>query len=254
MEIMKRLQGLTAVVTGSTRGIGKGIALGYAKEGANVVISGTNAALCDEVARGIVKEGNSAVGIPCDISKIEDIEKLFDKTLEQFGAIDISVNNAGITLFRTFIETDVVSARKVWDVNIFGTYFCAQRAAKEMVRQNKGGKIINMSSICAEAGSPNLSVYAPTKAAISMMTKCMAIELAQYKINVNAIGAGVILTDINREHLSDPKNEEYWYSKIPWGRVGQPQDLVGAAIFLATAESEYVTGTTLFVDGGFILE
>ncbi len=123
-----------------------------------------------------------------------------------------------------------------------------------MVKRGKGGKIINMSSICSEAGSPNLSVYAPTKAAISMMTKCMAIELAKHRININAIGAGVILTDINREHLSDLKNEEYWYSKIPWGRVGQPQDLVGAAIFLATDESEYVTGTTLFVDGGFILE
>jgi NAD(P)-dependent dehydrogenase (short-subunit alcohol dehydrogenase family) len=87
-----------------------------------------------------------------------------------------------------------------------------------------------------------------------MMTKCMAIELAKEKINVNAIGAGVILTDINREHLSDPKNEEYWYSKIPLGRVGQPEDLVGAAIFLATSESDYMTGTTVFVDGGFIIE
>jgi NAD(P)-dependent dehydrogenase (short-subunit alcohol dehydrogenase family) len=251
---MKRLQGKTAVITGSTRGIGNGIALGFAREGANVVVSGTNADLCKEVADRIVRDGGIAVGVPCDISKVENIGRLYDKALERFGAVDISVNNAGITLFKDFLETDYASARKVWDVNIAGTYFCAQRAAREMVKRGAGGKIINMSSICAETGSPNLSVYAPTKAAISMMTKCMAIELAKHRINVNAIGAGVILTDINREHLSDPKNEEYWYSKIPWGRVGRPQDLVGAAIFLATDESEYVTGTTLFVDGGFIIE
>ena len=157
-------------------------------------------------------------------------------------------------MFKAFVDTDIQSARKVLDVNFLGTYFCAQRAAREMVKQNKGGKIINTSSICAQSGSQMLSIYAPTKAAISMMTKCMALELAQHKINVNAIGAGVILTDINREHLSDPKNQEYWYSKIPWRRVGQPNDLVGAAIFLATQESEYVTGTTLFVDGGFLIE
>ena len=251
---MKRLQGKTAVVTGSTRGIGKAIAFGYAREGANVVVSGSNVQLCKEVADAIKSEGGSALGIPCNVSKIEDIRRLFEKAIDRFGEINISVNNAGITLFRTFLETDVDSARKVWDVNLFGTYFCAQQAAKEMVRQGKGGKIVNMSSICAETGSPNLSIYAPTKAAISMMTKCMAIELAKEKINVNAIGAGVILTDINREHLSDPKNEEYWYSKIPLGRVGQPEDLVGAAIFLATSESDYMTGTTVFVDGGFILE
>lgn len=251
---MKRLEGITAVITGSTRGIGKGIALGFAREGANVVISGTNCSLCQEVTDSITREGGSAVGIPCDISKLDEIERLFDRALQAFGEINVAVNNAGITLFRPFLEVDLESARKVWDVNIAGTYFCAQRAAKEMVKRKKGGKIINMSSINSHVGAPNLSVYASTKAAISMMTKCLAIELAPHGINVNAIGAGVILTDINREYLSDPKNEAYWYSKIPWGRVGQPADIVGAALFLATAESEFVTGTTLFVDGGFTTE
>jgi NAD(P)-dependent dehydrogenase (short-subunit alcohol dehydrogenase family) len=122
-----------------------------------------------------------------------------------------------------------------------------------MIKQGKGGKIINMSSICSETGQHGLSGYAPTKAAITLMTKCMALEMAKYKINVNAIGPGTILTDINIEELSKPGAREKDEAKIPLG-IGMPEDIVGAAIFLATEESSYVTGTTLFVDGGFLIE
>lgn len=251
---MKRLLGKTAIVTGSTRGIGRAIAIGYAREGANVVVSGRNKSLCEEVSGIIKSEGNEATGIACDISDFDEINNLYNITIQVYGKVDIAVNNAGIAYFKSFVDMDPGTATKIWNTNIFGTFFGGQRAAKEMIKQGHGGKIINMSSISSETAAPGLSAYAPTKAAISLMTKCMALELAKDKINVNAIGCGVVLTDINREVLADPKVEQYYNEKIPWGRVGQPEDLVGLSIFLATDESEYITGTTVFIDGGFMIE
>lgn len=251
---MQRLKGKTAVVTGATRGIGKSIAFGYAREGANVVVTGTNAALCSEVAGKIRNQGGNAIGVRCDISNLDGIQVLFDEAVKAYGEVNILMNNAGISLFRPFVETSEAEARKVIDVNLIGSYFCGQRAAKEMIRQGKGGKIINMASVNCAAAAKNISIYACTKAAVSMMTKEMALELAEHKINVNCIAAGVTLTDINREHLADPENERYWYSKIPWGRVGSPEDHVGVSIFFAGSESDYITGTTLFVDGGYSVE
>ncbi|QTH40486.1 glucose 1-dehydrogenase [Cohnella sp. LGH] len=249
---MSRLAGKTAIVTGSTRGIGKGIAVRYGREGANVIVSGTNAELCEEVAESIRREGGSAIGIVCDVSDLDQINRLYDKTLEKFGEINIVVNNAGIAVFQPFIEVEPETVRKIWNVNLFGTFFSGQRAAKEMIRQGKGGKIINMSSISEEVGTADLTQYAMTKGGIKIMTKCMALELAQYGINVNAIGAGVIDTDISMEEFSKPGMREETVKRIPWGRMGEPEDLAGTAVFLAHEDSDYVTGTTVYVDGGLL--
>ncbi|OXS53706.1 hypothetical protein B1A99_29075 [Cohnella sp. CIP 111063] len=249
---MSRLAGKTAIVTGSTRGIGRGIAVRYGREGANVVVSGTNAELCEEVAESIRREGGSAIGIVCDVSDLDQINRLYDKTLEKFGEINIVVNNAGIAVFQPFIEVEPETVRKIWNVNLFGTFFSGQRAAKEMIRQGKGGKIINMSSISEEVGTADLTQYAMTKGGIKIMTKCMALELAQYGINVNAIGAGVIDTDISMEEFSKPGMREETVKRIPWGRMGEPEDLAGTAVFLAHEDSDYVTGTTVYVDGGLL--
>ncbi|RED56212.1 SDR family NAD(P)-dependent oxidoreductase [Cohnella phaseoli] len=249
---MSRLAGKTAIVTGSTRGIGKGIAVRYGREGANVIVSGTNAELCEEVAESIRREGGSAIGIVCDVSDLDQINRLYDKTLEKFGEINIVVNNAGIAIFQPFIEVEPETVRKIWNVNLFGTFFSGQRAAKEMIRQGKGGKIINMSSISEEVGTADLTQYAMTKGGIKIMTKCMALELAQYGINVNAIGAGVIDTDISMEEFSKPGMREETVKRIPWGRMGEPEDLAGTAVFLAHEDSDYVTGTTVYVDGGLL--
>ena len=243
---LNRLKGKVAVVTGSTRGIGRAIAIGYGRECAKVVVSGTKTHLCDEVSALIRSEGGEAIGIPCDISKMEDIDNLYTKTLETYGRVDVAVNNAGVAKFKPFLEMDRETISWIWNINLYGTYFCAQRAAQQMVKQGGGGKIINMSSITADTGQIGLSAYAPTKAAISLMTKCMALEMAPYKINVNAIGAGTILTDINRNELDFERDER----EIPLG-IGQPEDLVGIAILLATDESRYMTGHTVYVDGGY---
>ncbi|RXZ79788.1 glucose 1-dehydrogenase [Paenibacillaceae bacterium] len=247
---MNRLQGKTAIVTGSTRGIGRAIAEAYAREGANVIISGTNQGLCDSVAAGIRAAGGVAVPIPCDISQLEQIQHLYDRTLEQFGEINIVVNNAGIAIFKAFVDVTPEEVQKIWGINLFGTFFSSQRAAQEMIKQGKGGKIINMSSISEEVGTPMLTQYATTKGGIKIMTKCMALELAAHKINVNAIGAGVIDTDISAAEFAKPGAREENTARIPWGRMGEAEDLAGVAIFLGSDESDYVTGTTIFVDGG----
>ena len=244
--VCERLKDKVAVVTGSTRGIGRAIALAYAKEGAKVVISGTKADLCSEMVELIKSEGGEALAVPCDVSKAEDVDNLFNRTLEAYGRLDISVQNAGVAKFTPFLEMTREEAKSIWDINLYGTYFCAQRAAQIMVKQGGGGKIINMSSIASVTGQVGLSVYAPTKAAISLMTKCMALEMAPYKINVNAIGPGTILTDLNRNDLDMERDER----EIPLG-IGKPEDLVGIAILLATSESDYMTGHTIFVDGGY---
>lgn len=246
---LNRLTGKVAIVTGSTRGIGRAIAIGYGREGAKVVVSGTKSHLCDEVAQIIRSEGGEATPIPCDISKMEDIDNLFAKTVETYGRLDICVNNAGVAKFKPFLEMDLETINFIWGINMFGTYFCAQHAAQQMVKQGEGGKIINMSSITAETGQVGLSAYAPTKAAITLMTKCIALEMAPHKINVNAIGCGTILTDINRDELDYEKDMR----EIPLG-VGMPEDLVGLSIFLATDESKYMTGHTTYIDGGYNLK
>jgi len=247
---MGKLEGKVAIVTGSTRGIGKAIVKRYAREGAKVVVSGTNQALIEQVTNEIRQEGGTAIGIKCDVSKLDEINNLYDKTLEHYGEINIVVNNAGIAVFKPFVEVDPETVRRIWDVNLFGTFFSGQRAAKEMIRQGKGGKIINMSSLSEEVGTAHLTHYSTTKGGIKIMTKCMAIELAPYRINVNAIGAGVIDTDISKEEFDKPGVREAQVKRIPWGRLGQPEDIAGTAVFLASDDSEYVTGTTVFVDGG----
>jgi NAD(P)-dependent dehydrogenase (short-subunit alcohol dehydrogenase family) len=241
-----RLKGKVAVVTGSTRGIGRAIALAYGEEGAKVVVSGTKSHLCDEVANKIRMAGGEAIAVPCDVSKLEDIDRMYAKTLEAWGRVDIAVNNAGVATFKNFLDMDIETLAGIWNINMYGTYFCAQRAARQMVKQGDGGKIINMSSIVCETGQIGLTAYAPTKAAIAMMTKCMALEMAPYKINVNAIGPGTILTDINRNALDIERDEK----EIPLG-IGQPEDIAGIAIFLATDEARYMTGHVVFVDGGY---
>lgn len=247
---MGKLEGKVAIVTGSTRGIGKAIVKRYAREGAKVVVSGTNQALIEAVTNEIRQDGGTAIGIKCDVSKLDEINNLYDKTLEEYGEINIVVNNAGIAVFKPFVEVDPETVRRIWDVNLFGTFFSGQRAAKEMIRQGKGGKIINMSSLSEEVGTAHLTQYSTTKGGIKIMTKCMALELAEHRINVNAIGAGVIDTDISAEEFSKPGMREATIARIPWGRMGEPDDISGAAVFLASDDSEYVTGTTVFVDGG----
>jgi glucose 1-dehydrogenase len=248
-----RLKDRVAIVTGAGRGIGSAIAKGLAGEGAAVVVNYSHsAARAEAVANGIRAEGGRAVAVEADVSDLAAHDRLVSAALDNFGRLDILVNNAGIEFREPFLEATPESWDLTIGVNLKGAYFLSQKAAGAMLRFG-GGKILNVASIHDEAPIRNLSIYTITKGGMKLMTKSLALELADHRINVNSLSPGAILTDINREAFSDPEYRARVTGEIPWKRIGDAADLVGAAVFLCSAESDYVTGTTLYVDGGILL-
>lgn len=249
-----RLKDRVAIVTGAGRGIGAALAKGLAAEGAAVVV---NYSRSESDAMAVVREiagfGGQAVPVQADIQDLAAHQRLVAAALDNFGRLDILVNNAGVEFRQPFLECTEENWNTTVGINLKGTYFLSQAAARAMTPSGRGGKIINISSVHDEAPIVNLSIYSITKGGMKMLTKSLAYELAQYRINVNSISPGAILTDMNREVLSVPAYREKVLAKIPWRRIGDVQDLVGAAIFLSSAESDYVTGTTMYVDGGLLL-
>jgi NAD(P)-dependent dehydrogenase (short-subunit alcohol dehydrogenase family) len=249
-----RLEGRVAVVTGAGRGIGRAIAMGYAREGAAVVV---NYSRSQETAREAVREieaaGGKAVAIRADIGRPDDHDALIEQTLREFGSLDILVNNAGIEINEPVLEASSETWEQTVAVNLKGAYFLAVKASGVMMRAG-GGKIINISSIHDVEPLRNRAIYSITKAGILMLVKSLALELAEFNIHVNGISPGAILTDMNRAHLSEPARRDRLLPRIPLKRIGAPEDVVGAAVFLASSESNYITGTTIYVDGGLLLQ
>lgn len=245
-----RLKNKVAIITGAGTGIGYGLALGLAKEGAKIVAHYCNSKKgAEEVVEKIKKTGREAVAIRADVSKTDSVDRLIKKTIKTFGKIDVLINNAGIALWKPFFEITEEIWDKTIDTNLKGTFICSQRAAMEMVKTG-GGKIINITSTGGYAGLQYLSAYCASKGGITLLTKEMAMELAPYKINVNAIGPGAI--EVKRNLRNDPNYNETHSKIIPVGKVGKPSDLVGAAVFLSGKESDYITGQVLYVDGGIL--
>lgn len=248
-----RLSGRVAIVTGAGRGIGRAIAKGLAAAGAAVLVNySRSSAEAEEATRDIVAAGGRAVAAQADVKELASHEGLISTALDRFGRLDILVNNAGIEFREPFLEATPESWDLTFGVNLKGAYFLSQRAARAMCNSG-GGKILNISSIHDEVPIRNLSIYSLTKGGMKMLTKSLALELAEHRINVNSLSPGAILTDMNREALSDAAYRARVIDKIPWKRIGEVDDLVGAAVFLCSAESDYVTGTTLYVDGGILL-
>ncbi len=248
-----RLRERAAIVTGAGRGIGSAIAKGLAAEGAAVVVNySRSAAEAQQVAEEIRTAGGRAVPVQADVKDLASHGRLVSAALDAFGRLDILVNNAGIEFREPFLDATPERWDLTFGVNLKGAYFLSQAAARVMMRFG-GGKILNISSIHDEVPIRNLSIYSMTKGGIKMMTKSLAFELAEHRINVNSLSPGAILTDINREVLADPAYRARVIEKIPWKRIGDVQDLAGAAVFLCSAESDYVTGATLYVDGGILL-
>ncbi|HEV8130330.1 MAG TPA: glucose 1-dehydrogenase [Acidobacteriota bacterium] len=248
-----RLKGRAAIVTGAARGIGRAIALGIAREGASVVVNDCRTdGSTEEVASAICAAGGKAVAVVFDIRQLEGQERLVSVALDQFTALHILVNNAGVEFREPFLEAQP----QTWDwtlaVNLKAPYFLSQKAARAMMRSG-GGKIINIASVHDHVPLRERSIYAVSKGGMAMLTKALALELAEHRINVNAISPGAILTDMNRESLSKPENLNRVLGKIALKRIGRAEDVVGAAVFLASSESDYVTGATLYVDGGMLL-
>jgi NAD(P)-dependent dehydrogenase (short-subunit alcohol dehydrogenase family) len=243
-----------ALVTGAgaRRGIGRAIALGMAGEGAQVVLADLELALAAEAAKAIRTTGGQAIAVQADVSVAADVQGMLDQTVEAFGRLDILVNNAGIAPIKPFLELDEATWERTFAVNAKGVYLCAQAAARQMIRQGTGGRIINLSSISEEVSGGGLTHYSATKAAVRNLTRGMASELGKHGITVNAIGPGTIETDI-LNYLSQEEQDRLRGRNLgstPLGRLGRSEDIVGAAVFLASEEAAYVSGITLFVDGG----
>lgn len=251
---MPDLKGKVAIVTGARRGMGRTHALTLAKAGANVIVSDISLEDCEKVVKEIEKEGGKAIAVKCDVSKRNEVEAMVKKIVDKFGKVDILVNNAGICPFKPFLELTEEDWDKVLDINLKGYFLCSQAAAKEMVKQ-KSGVIVNIASVAMGqqgVGFPNIVHYCASKGGIAAMTEAMALELAPYNIRVNAISPGMIETPMIDSVKSDPKSMEGMLARVPMKRVGQPQEVSNLVLFLASAESSYITGSTVVVDGGWL--
>src|SRR5437016_7702894 len=246
-----RLKDKVAIITGANSGIGQGIAARFAAEGAHVAVNylpgGTREQQVAEQIRGYSTEG---IGVPADVSKREDVEQMMAQIVAKFGKIDIAVNNAGIEIKRPFLEVTDEEWNRVIGVNLFGAYLVHQEAARQMVKQGGGGKLINISSVHEDIPFPQFTAYCASKGGVRMMMRNLAMELAPHKINVNNIAPGAIATPINQSVLDDKQAMANALTEIPWGRFGRPDEVASVAVFLASDESEYVTGSTYYVDGG----
>lgn len=248
-----RLKGKVAIITGAGRGIGRAIAVCYAQEGAAVVLADRCSEPAQEVLQQIRKAGSKALVVEVDISEIAEQDRLLVATVREFGTPNILVNNAGVEFHESVMQASPETWERTIGVNIRGAYFLSCKAASLMARAGSG-KIINISSVHDTQPLRERAIYSISKGGVAMMTKSLALELAEHGIQVNAISPGAILTDMNRQHLSDTIKREKLLSRIPLKRIGEPDDIVGAALFLASRESDYVTGTTIYVDGGMLLQ
>ena len=246
------LEGKVAVVTGSSRGIGRAIAEGFAGAGAAVTVNGLNPETTQSVADAIVAAGGKSLALPADVSKAADVERLIEATVAAFGRLDILVNNAGISPYYKPAET-VTEAE--WDevmrVNLKGVFLCCQAAGRVMIAQ-KSGRIINMSSIGGTIALPRLIAYCSAKGAINQLTRVLAVEWAPHHILVNAIAPGFIETDLTKGLRENPKRHDAPIQRVPLGRLGTPAEIAGAAIYLASDAASYVTGHMLDIDGGWL--
>lgn len=249
---MKRLEGKVAVVTGSNRGIGKGIAIAFAKEGCRIIVnSHEESKECHDAVTEIKRLGSDAVFVVADVSKENDVKSLIKKSIEKFGKIDILVNNAGILVRGSVTDLTEEEWNRQMDVNLKGVFLCTKYCVGQMIRQGKGGRIINISSIAGLVGFPGISAYCASKGGVSELTREVALDCAKYGITVNAINPGVIVTDMTKEMLNDETTKKMLLENTPAGRFGQPEDIGNAAVFLALDESSFITGHNLVVDGGW---
>ncbi len=247
------LSGRIALITGARRGIGFAIAEGLASAGAVSVIADIQPEMGDEAAQCIRSKGLLAKSIPVDVTRRGSVEKLVSQTIEEFCQIDILVNCAGIILRKPIEEATDEEWNSILDVNLRGVFLCSQIAGREMIKR-KQGKIINISSNISQVLQPGRGIYAVSKAGVSHLTKVMALEWALYHINVNAIAPAPTMTDLNRQYFEEhPEDLKERLRSIPLGRMGDPKDYVGTAILLASRASDFITGQTIFVDGGSIL-
>jgi NAD(P)-dependent dehydrogenase (short-subunit alcohol dehydrogenase family) len=244
-----RLKERTAVVTGAAQGIGKAIAAAFVEEGASVLIGDINGERAAQTAAELAAGARPVKAVKVDVADPAGGETLVAHCVREFGRIDILVNNAGIGINKRTLDFQLDEWERVLRINLTGAFLCAQAAARRMVGQ-RYGKIINICSLSGQRGGIGRAAYGASKAGLELLTKVMAVELAELGVNVNAIVPGPIATDVGRA-MHDPATVEAYHFLVPQRRYGEPREIADAAVFLASGESDYVNGHSLNVDGGF---
>ena len=248
-----RLEGQVAIITGAAGAFGSAIAQRFAQEGADLALADLNESGLQETARLVEVAGRRAMTCRCDVTQRADIEALVAQTIARFGRFTTMVANAGVAQTVPFLEMTDEDWHRVIDVNLTGVFLCDQIAGQRLTAQGQAGAIINLASQLAEIGWPIGAAYAASKAGVKSLTKSAALALAPHGVRVNAIGPGPVHTPLNDDRYAVPEIKAHAERHIPLGSLGRPQDVAQVACFLASAESKWITGETVFVDGGFLL-
>jgi NAD(P)-dependent dehydrogenase (short-subunit alcohol dehydrogenase family) len=250
---MGRLENKIALVTGaaSRPGLGSAIAERFATEGAFVYLTDIDEPGVNQVAEEIIQKGGRATALNHDVAKESDWDRVFDVVRAEHGRLDVMVNNAGISLLSTIDGQSTENYMKVMDINMHGVFFGTHRAVALMREVGEGGSVINMSSICGLVGVPGCSAYAATKGGVRLLSKTVAVETAKDQIRVNTLHPGMIMTNIQTAAIREnPANYDTFVAGIPMGYIGEPEDVANCALFLASDEARYITGTEITIDGG----
>ena len=251
--ISSRLAGKTALVTGSSQGIGEAVAVRLAEEGADIVVNyHSHPEGADRVVQQIRGMGRKSLAVQADLGQVSQVQFLVQESLRGLGHLDILVNNAGVEKGADFWTVSEADYDQVMNVNLKGVFFTTQAFVRHLLETKRPGKIINMSSVHEELPFPHFASYCMSKGGVKMMTRDLAIELAPFNITINSIAPGAIETPINAKLLNDPPKLKALLGNIPLGRLGKPADVAGIAAFLASADADYITGTTVFADGGLL--
>jgi len=249
---MSRVDGKVALVAGAGGGIGGAASEGLAREGAAVLCADVDRAAAEATAQRIINAGGGARGRALDVRDRGQVDAAVAACVSEFGRLDILLDCSGISHHQGFLDIDAATWDRILGVNLTGMFHLGQAAARQMVKQGGGGSIINVTSQLAEVARPNRAAYVASKGGGRSLTHAMAVDLAAHGIRVNAIAPGPTLTGLTRQTYNDPEQRRATEAIIPLGRLGQPDDLVGAVLFLASDESRWVTGSTVTVDGGYL--
>jgi glucose 1-dehydrogenase len=247
------LHGKTAIVTGGNSGIGKSVVLALADQGANIVIDFiANEQATEDLEKQVAALGDKSIGVEADVSKVADLQRLIDSAVKAFGRVDVMVNNAGVETRTSVLDTTEDQYEKVMEINLKSAFFGTQLAAKQMIAQGGGGRIINITSVHEDWPMPGNAPYCLSKGGMRMLTRTAGVELGQHNILVVGVGPGAIATPINVSTMQDPAKMKTLDAAIPLGRMAEPGEIASVVAFLAGTDCSYMTATTVFVDGGIM--